>query len=190
MKTLLPADFEIDRYGLHCRLVREEDAEFIVSLRTDPIKSRFLSTTSNDIVAQQSWIKKYKEREADGVDYYFMYEYKGKKAGVNRLYEIKENHFIHGSWLFANDVPPYCALAAAVIAREIAYEILGLEMEKDSAGIHKDNVDVLQFARYMGCEFDGRVIRHGEEFLTSHLSKEMFESNKSKILKLFPKKVL
>lgn len=186
----LPADFELDRYGLHCRLVREEDAEFIVSLRTNPVKSKFLSTTSNDIAAQQSWIKKYKEREINGVDYYLMYEYKGKKAGVNRLYEIDDNHFIHGSWLFANNVPPYCALAAAVIAREIAYDMLELDIEIDTAGIHKDNVDVLQFARYMGCEFDGSVIRHGEEFLTSHLTKEIFENNKHKILKLFPRRVM
>lgn len=186
----LSSNFEIDRYGLHCRLVRVKDAEFIMSLRTDPIKSRFLSSTSNDIEAQKSWITNYKEREANGEDYYFMYEYKGKKAGVNRLYEIEGNHFVHGSWLFANDVPPYCAIAAAVIAREIAYDILGLDIEIDTAGIHKDNVDVLQFARYMGCEFDGSVIRHGEEFLTSHLTKEMFENNKPKILKLFPKKVL
>lgn len=188
--TQLPSNFELDRYGLHCRLVTENDAEFIVSLRTDPIKSKFLSTTSNDIEAQQSWIKNYKEREVNGKDYYFMYEYNGKKAGVNRLYEIEGNHFIHGSWLFANDVPPYCALAAAVIAREIAYDILGLDIEIDTAGIHKDNVDVLQFARYMGCIFDGSVIRHGEEFLTSYLTKKMFENSKSKILKLFPKKVM
>ena len=30
MKTL-PQNFEIDKYGLHCRFVNEEDAEFIVN---------------------------------------------------------------------------------------------------------------------------------------------------------------
>lgn len=28
--TILPSNFELDRYGLHVRLVREEDAECIL----------------------------------------------------------------------------------------------------------------------------------------------------------------
>jgi hypothetical protein len=43
--TPLPSNFELDRYGLHVRLVREEDAEFILSLRTDPKLSRFIHPT-------------------------------------------------------------------------------------------------------------------------------------------------
>jgi hypothetical protein len=30
----LPLNFELDCYGLHARLIKEEDAEFIVKLRT------------------------------------------------------------------------------------------------------------------------------------------------------------
>ena len=186
----LPKNFELDRYGLHCRLVREDDAEFIVKLRTDPEKMRFVTTISPSIDDQIRWIREYKKRESEGTDYYFIYSYRGKLAGLNRIYDIKGNHFIHGSWLFINEIPPYCALAAAVVAREIAYNELGLDEEVDTIGIHVDNTIVLQFAEVMECEFTGSHFLETGEYRTSHLTKEMFDANKPKILKLFPKKVL
>lgn len=190
MKNLLPEKFELDRYGLHCRLVREDDAEFIVKLRTDPLKAQYISQTSASVDGQRSWIKEYKKREQSGKDYYFIYQYNGKLAGVNRIYNIESNHFVHGSWIFSDDVPPYCALAAAVIAREIAFDNLQLQEEVDTIGIHVDNIGVIQFAEFMGCEFTGTHLLEKGEYRTSHLTKEMFEENKPKILRLFPKKVL
>lgn len=188
MKSL-PSDFELDRYGLHIRLVREEDAEFIVALRTNPIKARYISATSNNVKDQENWIRMYKEREAKGRDYYFLYSYQGEKAGVNRIYEIEGNHFIHGSWIFLDQVHPYCALAAGIIAREIAFDKLGLEEEIDTAGVHKDNQSVLQYIHTLGAEFTGSKMYTMGEYYTSKLTKEKFNENKYKIIKLFPKKV-
>lgn len=186
---MLPNTYELNKYGLHVRLVKEEDAEFIVALRTNPIKARYISATSNSVSDQKSWIKNYKEREAAGTDYYFIYSYQGKLAGVNRIYEIEGNHFIHGSWIFSDEVPPYSALAAGIIAREIAFETLGLEEEIDTAGVHKDNQGVLQYIRALGAEFTGTRIYPMGEYYTSKLTKETFNENKHKIIRLFPKKV-
>lgn len=185
----LPDKFEIDRYGLHVRFVRGEDAEFIVALRTNPIKARYISATSGSVEDQKSWIEAYKEREAVGRDYYFIYSYQEKLAGVNRIYEIEGNHFIHGSWIFSDDVPPFCALAAGIIAREIAFDILGLDEEIDTAGVHKANQGVLQYIRTLGAEFTGTKIYPMGEYYTSKLSKETFNANKHKIIRLIPKKV-
>jgi hypothetical protein len=188
--TKLPENFELDRYGLHVRLVREEDAEFIVKLRNDPQKGRYISVTSNSVDDQIRWIKLYKKRECEGKDYYFIYSYQGQLAGVNRIYEIEDNHFIHGSWVFGDNTPPYCALAAGIIARELAYDTLGLDVEIDTAGVHKDNHGVLQYIRALGAEFTGTRIYPMGEFYTSQLPKELFYKNKNKIIRLFPKKVL
>ena len=184
----LPSNFELDRYGLHVRLVCEEDAEFIVALRTDPIKARYISATSNNIEDQKRWIKSYKYRESQGTDYYFLYSYQGKPAGVNRIYEIEGNHFIHGSWIFTDQVPPYCALAAGIIAREIAFDVMDLEEEIDTAGVHKENQGVLQYIRTLGAEFTGTRFYPMGEYLTSKLTKETFNTNKHKVIRLFPKK--
>jgi hypothetical protein len=40
----LPNNFTLDRYGLHTLLVNEDDAEFIVNLRTDPRLSKAYSS--------------------------------------------------------------------------------------------------------------------------------------------------
>ena len=61
--TKLSSNFELDRYGLHVRLVREEDAAFILSLRTDSKLSRFIHPTENDEVKQRANIRGYKERQ-------------------------------------------------------------------------------------------------------------------------------
>ena len=45
---ILDSDFSLDRYGLHVRLVNEEDAAYIVSLRSDLRLGRFLNETVND----------------------------------------------------------------------------------------------------------------------------------------------
>lgn len=191
MPNRLPQDFSLHKYGLDVRFVQESDAKFILDLRKDPIKSKYLSYTSGKLEDQIIWIRDYKKREAEGSDYYFMYEYQGQSAGVNRLYHIEADHFVHGSWLFSNNVPPFCSLAAAVIAREIAYELLGLVIEIDTDGIHQDNKGVLQFAKFMGHEFIGsRITEQGDVFLTSKLKREAFYHNLPKILKLFPKKYL
>ena len=63
----------MNKYGIDVRFVEESDAEFILSLRTDPKLSRYLHATDNDVEKQRQWIRKYKEREAHGKEYYFMY---------------------------------------------------------------------------------------------------------------------
>ena len=190
MAHFLPSDFELHKYGLSCRLVNESDAEFILSLRLDSNKSTYISSTSNKIEDQIQWIREYKIREKKGLDFYFMYSYQGERAGVNRIYDIEDKHFIHGSWLFSNNVPPYCPLAAAIMAREIAFYILHLDAEIDTAGIHVDNTGVLQFATFMGEVFNGYRDSEQGRFLTGYLTKELFEQNLDKVKRLFPKKVI
>ena len=189
-KIILPCDFHGEKYGLTYRFVDEGDAKFIVDLRTNPIKSRYIGNTDDSVVGQREWIRKYKEREHEGEDYYLIYYFGTIPAGVNRIYGIEEDHFIHGSWVFADNVPPFCSLAAAIIAREIAYDILGLEVEIDTSGIHEDNQGVLQVSRMLGADFCGTRESENGLFLLSTLQKTVFEENKFKILKLIPKKYI
>ena len=89
----LPTDFEITKYGVHCRLVNENDASFIVKLRSDEKRSRYIHSTDNDVESQKQWIRDYKIREANGVEYYFIYEADGVPFGVNRIYDMHYDHF-------------------------------------------------------------------------------------------------
>jgi hypothetical protein len=75
------------KYGLNYRLIEEEDAEFIVKLRTNEKLSRFLNQTSNDIFKQIEWMGSYKRREQEGIDFYYIFiDNSGNKLGLSRLY--------------------------------------------------------------------------------------------------------
>jgi hypothetical protein len=115
----------MNRYGLHVRFVNENDAEFIVNLRTHPKLSRFIHKTDVDIEKQKHWIRNYKEREKAGKEYYFIFLIEGKSVGLNRLYNIEEDSFTSGSWVFDPDAPFESSIASALITRIIAFDLLG-----------------------------------------------------------------
>ena len=187
---MLPSNFVLKKYGLDVRFVNTEDAQFIVDLRTDPSRSRYISYTDNSVESQIKWIKSYKEREKLGLDYYFIYSYEGIAAGVNRIYDINNNHFVHGSWVFSDAVPPFCSLAAAIIAREIAFDTLGMDEEIDTVGIHEDNKGVIQVSKMLGVNFFGKRESDIGTFILGRLPKETFNLNKKNILKYVPQKYL
>ena len=88
MISKLNSDFEIKKYDIEVRLVNENDASFILGLRTDPRLERFISETSSKLEHQTKWIENYKLREKEGKEYYFIYYYKEEPVGVNRIYNI------------------------------------------------------------------------------------------------------
>jgi DUF2075 family protein len=109
--------------------VREEDAEFIVKLRTNPQNARFIHDTNPSVENQRIWIRQYKEREKNGKEYYFIFFDRNKPVGLYRLYNIHDLTYTGGSWICADNIPFEQAVATAVITREIAFEIIGFEYE-------------------------------------------------------------
>lgn len=152
MANILPADFSIDRYGLHVRFVNEDDAEFIIGLRTDSKLGRYISATHGDVEIQKEWTRQYKIRERQGTDYYFMFEKPlGNRLGVSRIYEIKKETFQTGSWIFRKDAPFGSAFLGDIICHEIAYELF-----PDGVNFHdikKDNFSVNKYADQFNPQF-------------------------------------
>jgi len=69
------------------RNAEKSDAEFILKLRTDPVKGKYLSATAADIDLQSAWLEKYK---ADDSQVYFIIEdQNGERYGTVRLYDVK-----------------------------------------------------------------------------------------------------
>lgn len=176
----LPANFEIDRYGLHGRLVREEDAEFILSLRTNPALSKYLHAVDNDLVKQKQWIRAYKEREDRGEDYYFIFYYESKPIGLIRIYDIDSTKktATAGSWCCAPDLPIQIPVMVLVICREIMFETLGVE--KDLFDVRIGNKKVLRVHEMMGAEITSR----DELNYYLSLSKGAFEEKKQEIVEM------
>lgn len=145
MDCRLSDTFTLDRYGLHVRFVDENDAEFIVKLRTDLQRGQYISHTDTNVDNQKAWIRDYKKRERQGTDYYFMFESpKGNRLGVSRIYEIKKETFQTGSWVFKRDAPFGAAILGDIICHEIAFELFpnGVNLHD----IKKANLPVNKYA--------------------------------------------
>lgn len=179
----LPENFEMDRYGLHVRLVNENDAEFILKLRTDPKLSQYIHSTDKDLEKQKEWIRHYKKREKEGKEYYLIFFRNNKPSGLNRIYNINRDIFTTGSWLFDPHSQFEDSILASIIGREIAFETLNMNLENGFDGVHVDNKKVIKFNKLIGLKETGRVWDIKGEYIAMKLTKEDFLVNKQKLLK-------
>lgn len=175
--TKLPENFELDRYGLHVRLVREEDAEFIVRLRTDPQLGHYIHATSSDVSKQVEWIKEYKVREAKGLEYYFIFQKNGENIGLTRLYNIEEEKFTSGSWLScSNEVG--VGVLCDIISREIAFELYPESL--NYFDVRKGNKNVIRYAQ----SYHSILYKEDTENLYFYNNKQNFEKYKQLYLRM------
>ena len=176
----LPDDFSINRYGLHVRLVQEDDAEFILSLRTNEKLARFINATSADVSQQIEWTRIYKKREASGTDYYFVFEKpQGTPVGVCRIYDVEPGRFTTGSWLFSPSAPVGASILADIITREIAWELWPDAVQ--FFDVKKDNTTVNKYHT----TFRAKIIRETEDDCFYSCSRENFEKRKNLHLRMF-----
>lgn len=173
-------NFEIERYGLKVRLVHEEDAEFIVRLRTDERNARFIHATDASVEKQEEWIRKYKVREAKGEDYYFIFYAQEQPVGLIRIYDIDyvAKKATAGSWVCVPDLPMQIPISVLIICREILFDTLG--MEKDCFDVRKGNKHVQRVHKMMGAE----IVAEDDLNYYFELPREVFEEKKHEIINL------
>ena len=176
--TKLPSNFELDRYGLHVRLVREEDAEFILRLRTDEKLARYLHATDDNVEKQVEWIKQYKIRETAGEDYYFIYDKDGQNIGVNRIYDINydQEQLTAGSWICKAE--GMISIYTIIILRDIMFDIMGAKC--DCFDVRKGNKKVQRLHEMCGAQ----KVSEDEQNYYYCLTSEDYKQNKEQILKL------
>ena len=182
MNKKLPSDFTYCKYGTCLRLVEENDAQFILDLRTDEKLTRFIHDTDKDVNKQIQWIREYKKRERMGEEYYFISSVDNVDCGVIRIYEIHGNTFTIGSILMKSGAPIHCVLATTLMTKEIAFEVLGLELEDTFDGVHIDNKQVVRFSYSWG----KKEYRHFQDVKGEYIA---FRLTKEDYLKVKPKKV-
>ena len=180
MNEFLSKDFSLEKYGLSVRLVTEEDTAFIMGLRTDENKSRFIHKTDNDIQKHLEWLNQYKQREREGRDYYFIYHDKNlNPVGLNRIYNIYEYYGTPGSWICPSSNTPETTIATYFIGKDIAFEILGLDLL--IFDVRKLNKSVWKLHQMLGAK------RIGESDIDYYfsMSKVDYLKNRDKYLRLF-----
>lgn len=130
------------------RLAEVEDAHFIHGLRSDPRYNQYLSPVSS-VDDQREWIRRYKLREGEGVEFYFVIEANGKTpCGVVRLYDIDATSFVWGSWVLDDSKPAMAAVDSAVASFGFGFEELSLGLARFEA--LRGNTHAIRFYKRFG----------------------------------------
>jgi RimJ/RimL family protein N-acetyltransferase len=141
----------IEGKSANLRIVVIEDAEFLLSLRLDPEKNRYISSVENDLGKQIDWLKSYKEREKRREEYYFIIEDKsGSPFGCLRLYDFIEKSFCWGSWILKDDRPSTMAVESALLVYEFAF--YSLKFTNCHFDVRKGNEKVIAFHERLGAK--------------------------------------
>jgi RimJ/RimL family protein N-acetyltransferase len=120
--TIFPVS-KIIGANIRLRNVARSDASFILSLRTDPDKSAFLSKTPDDLRAQEIWIEKY--ISGHGQAYFIIENSNTLPIGTVRIYDAIETSFCWGSWILADSAPSSAAIESALIIYTYCLDYLG-----------------------------------------------------------------
>lgn len=131
------------------RLARPADAGFILALRLDESRNRYLSPVSDDLAAQQRWLEQYVEREQAGLErYYVILDKDDRDIGVVRLYDYRGDSFAWGSWVLQADAPNYAAIETAVSIYELGFGVLGFK--RSHFEVMHGNQRVIDFHLFFG----------------------------------------
>lgn len=125
--------------SLTFREARPDDAEFILSLRTDPEKNAHLSQVSDDVDAQRRWI-------SENRDPYFIIEHKGP-VGTVRMYDQRGTSFSWGSWILSDEAPKSAAVESTCMVYRIG---LDLGFTASHFEVRKANEKVWQYHERWG----------------------------------------
>lgn len=138
----------------HCgtvlRNVRTDDAEFILSLRTNEALNKHISATPGGVAGQAKWIERYLERFNKGEEAYFIAEHSGLARGTIRIYnyDAVAGSFVYGSWIMSPEAPASCAFSTTILSHDLGFRALGFS--KVLFDVRRDNKSVCAFHEAMG----------------------------------------
>ncbi|MEY3996194.1 MAG: hypothetical protein RL344_537 [Pseudomonadota bacterium] len=158
-----------------------EDATFILSLRTNEQKSKFLSTTDADIQKQKQWLQSYANQSNQA--YFIIESLTGEPLGTVRLYDPKGDSFCWGSWIVKDNAPSSTAIESALMVYTYAIDCLGFT--KAHFDVRKQNESVWKFHE----RFGAIKISETEVDYIYTIDKESILNAKNKYIKYLPNNI-
>lgn len=127
------------------RAATPEDAEFVLALRTDAAKTRFLNPVQDDLQAQRDWLDR---SYADPWELYCVIcDPQGTALGLVRLYDPQGDSICWGSWLMRDDAPATAAIEAALL---VYLHALERGYQRSHFDVRIGNDSVLRFHEAFG----------------------------------------
>lgn len=138
---------------VNLRQINIEDASFVLSLRCDEKKSKYLHKTENNIEQQKNYITNYLTKNNE---WYFIIENKqNEPIGTYRIYDLKKDSFCIGSWLMVDGTKAEETLEADFLVRNFGFD--NLSMNKIHFDVRKKNEKVLRFHQITGAKKVGET---------------------------------
>ena len=134
------------------RLAELADAEFILSLRTNPALNRHLSATVPTLHHQRTWMHGYAERHALGLENYFIILQEGAPVGTVRTYDYhsETDSFCCGSWIISLGSSPSASIGSILAVYDLAFDALGFAQAHFE--VRQANLDVWKLHERMGAK--------------------------------------
>lgn len=169
----------IKKYNIILQPVEENDAEFIISLRTDPKKSRFISVTQNDVDKQKDWIRAYKIKEENEAEFYFIAtDENNVKFATYRLYNIEDDICEIGSWVSKPDYDNAInSIKVDIIMKEFVFDNLGYDQLRFE--VNKNNFSVVKYHKL----FSPKLVGEDDKNYYFVLDKQSFKAKRSQVFK-------
>lgn len=131
--------------SINLRNAQEDDAAFILSIRVDEKKSRFISSTTPDLNVQRQWLEQYNKDDKQA--YFIITDKHNKPFGTVRMYDAQEDSFCWGSWVLSDIAPSHFAIESALIIYSYAIE---LGFKSAHFDVRKGNHSVIKFHQRFG----------------------------------------
>ena len=161
---------------VNLREVTLDDAMFILELRTNAKKSRFLHKTDNDLQKQIDYLKRYFTLDNE---WYFIVENKNHEPlGTYRIYNVQGSRFTLGSWIMKDGTALQEIFEGTLLIKKYAYEALNLD--ECISDTRKANTKVVRFNKICG----GKIIGETElDYIFMH-NREIYWKNKDRLSSL------
>lgn len=156
------------------RNVEVADAAFILSLRTNIKKSKFLMPVSPELDRQVAWIEDY-EHKTDQA-YFIIETNAGTPLGAVRLYDAAGDSFCWGSWVLKDGAPHSAAIESALMVYSYATDHLGFRAAHQ-LNVCKGHENMCRFHESFGAERVGET----ESFYVYQISLEGINAIRSKL---------
>lgn len=154
--------------NLDFREITEADAEFVLSLRTNPSLNLHLSPVTEDVEKQRAFIRHYQNSLTD---YYFIITDKANRPlGTIRIYDIQGRSFCWGSWILTADKPKGAGIESALMLYDYAF--FSLHYAQSHFDVRKENQRVIDFH----LRFGASIVREDDLNVYFTYSREQYIS--------------
>lgn len=150
------------------------DAAFILFLRTNVKKSKFLMPVSPELEQQVAWLEEYTNKTDQA--YFIIETSAGIPLGAVRLYDAAGDSFCWGSWVLKDGAPHSAAIESALMVYSYATDHLGFRAAHQLK-VCKEHENMCRFHESFGAKRVGET----ESFYVYQINLEEISAIRSKL---------